>query len=127
MKQVSKCILIRGKRTLLTKRANTVKYNPNKWSCPGGHLEEGETYEEAAIRELKEETNLDFVPREMIFKKISEKKELRFFIGLFSGRVTLQEEELDGWAWFTYEEAKQLNMTKRYFELLEILKERKLI
>lgn len=28
------------------------------WECPGGHLEDGETYTEAARRELKEETGI---------------------------------------------------------------------
>ncbi len=30
-----------------------------KYSIPGGHLEMGETFEQGAIREIKEETNLD--------------------------------------------------------------------
>ncbi len=30
-----------------------------KWSIPGGGLEMGETFENTAIREIKEETNLD--------------------------------------------------------------------
>jgi len=33
--------------------------NPGKWTFPGGHVEQGETYEQAAIREAKEETDLD--------------------------------------------------------------------
>eukprot|EP00301_Raphidiophrys_heterophryoidea_P000073 c10040_g1_i1.p1 GENE.c10040_g1_i1~~c10040_g1_i1.p1 ORF type:complete len:231 (-),score=55.11 c10040_g1_i1:101-793(-) len=36
-------------------------YNPaeKKWGSPGGHVEKGETLEEGALRELKEETNID--------------------------------------------------------------------
>ena len=30
----------------------------NKWIPPGGGIEKGETYEEAAIREIKEESNM---------------------------------------------------------------------
>ncbi|MEM9516482.1 MAG: NUDIX hydrolase [Actinomycetota bacterium] len=32
------------------------------WSCPGGHVEPGETLEGAARRELHEETGLDLAP-----------------------------------------------------------------
>jgi ADP-ribose pyrophosphatase YjhB (NUDIX family) len=43
---------------LVLKRSDH-RSNPGYWNCVTGHVKENETAEEAAIRELKEETNLD--------------------------------------------------------------------
>ena len=49
-------VVLQGSRILLIKR----KYPPSAgwWSVPGGHVEEGETLEDAVLRELQEETGL---------------------------------------------------------------------
>ena len=43
---------------LILQRADN-RSNPGYWNCVTGHVKENETVEEAAIREAKEETNLD--------------------------------------------------------------------
>ncbi len=48
---------------LLGKRSNI---HAPYYSIPGGHLEIGETFEEAAIREVKEETDLDIIDPKVI-------------------------------------------------------------
>ena len=58
---VSTCIIIRKNNdtieVLLVKRAS--KPNKNKWCVPGGHIEDDEQPVEAAIREIKEETDIN--------------------------------------------------------------------
>ena len=44
---------------LLFRNKKKNDYNPDKWIGVGGHLEKGETIDQAAIREIKEETGLD--------------------------------------------------------------------
>ena len=56
-KPTATLICLKNDEILFVKRA----FNPGKgqWSLPGGFLELGETLEQGAIRELKEETNLN--------------------------------------------------------------------
>jgi ADP-ribose pyrophosphatase YjhB (NUDIX family) len=50
-------LLLRGRSIAIIKRKNP----PYGWALPGGFIDYGETAEHAAIRETKEETNLDIV------------------------------------------------------------------
>jgi len=56
---ISRACIVHDGKVLVVKRANNDKYNPGKFTLPGGKIELGETPEEACIREAKEETNLD--------------------------------------------------------------------
>ena len=44
---------------LLLKRAPTARLAPNQWGFPAGHREDGETPEQCAARELREEIGAD--------------------------------------------------------------------
>ena len=44
---------------LLTRRASSLRAHSGQWALPGGRLDEGESAEDAALRELREEVNLN--------------------------------------------------------------------
>ena len=85
------------------------------WGFPKGHAERGETPQAAALRELKEETNLDFVRwiQEDPFveqyqflaqgKKIS--KSVSYFAAEVSGETQLQPEEIQNGIWLPLPDA----------------------
>nr|XP_023882175.1 geranyl diphosphate phosphohydrolase-like isoform X1 [Quercus suber]XP_023882176.1 geranyl diphosphate phosphohydrolase-like isoform X2 [Quercus suber] len=59
--------LLRGKKVLLGRRRSSVGHST--FSLPGGHLEFGESFEECASRELKEETGLEIKQMELLTVK----------------------------------------------------------
>ncbi|MFA9558875.1 NUDIX domain-containing protein [Evansella sp. AB-rgal1] len=58
---VAVIILNKENHVLLQKRSDV-----GLWGIPSGHIEIGETVSEAAIREIKEETNLDISIKKLI-------------------------------------------------------------
>ena len=55
-------ILIWNDKVLIGKRKLTNQHQPGKWEFPGGKMEEGETIDEAIIREFKEELDIEVYP-----------------------------------------------------------------
>lgn len=89
-----------------------IKNVKGHWDLPKGHVEGEETEEETAIRELKEETNIDveiisedklqieYSPEEGVWKKV-----IYFAAREIGGEIRPQEEEVEKVGWFSAEEA----------------------
>lgn len=84
------------------------------WGFPKGHVEDGETEIETAIREIKEETNLDveinekFRYIEHYSPKEDVEKDVVFFVAKkIGGEIVAQEEEVQNIVWVSYAEAME--------------------
>ncbi len=91
-----------------------LKHNRGHWSFPKGHVENEETEEQTALREIKEETNLDVII-DTNFRKTSTyspkenvMKDVIFFVAKLkenNEEEKAQESEIETLGWFSYEEA----------------------
>ncbi|HJX08464.1 MAG TPA: NUDIX hydrolase [Actinomycetota bacterium] len=82
-------------------------YGKRRWGLPGGRHEPGESTEETAIREAKEETNLDVELGELIgeYHMVSAVGEDLLDVSVFAativgGELRPQDGEIDDIGWF---------------------------
>lgn len=101
------CIVMNEKNEILL-----VHHNQGHWGLPKGHMEEGETEVETAIREVKEETNIDvevnekFRYTQIYSPKENVMKEVVFFLAKnVSDNGAPQLEEVNEVRWFNFNEA----------------------
>lgn len=80
------------------------------WNFPAGKVDEGETIEQAAVRECKEECGLDVSLKKNVFvlhEAATEPVKHAFSTKIIGGELKKEEGLLDI-GWFTLEEIKQL-------------------
>jgi mutator protein MutT len=94
---VSVVLINKRNEVLLLKRSLKSKSNPGLWGLPGGHIKNGETPQEALIREVVEETSV--IMKDFDFAIHDYEKNTHYFISdKFSGNVVLNYEHTD-YAW----------------------------
>ena len=101
------CIVINDKNEVLL-----IHHNAGHWDFPKGHVEVGETEVQTAIREVKEETNIDvevneeyrytteYSPKEDVMKEV-----VYFLAKNISDNKEAQLEEVSEVKWIKIEEA----------------------
>ena len=101
------CIVMNDKNEILL-----ILHNAGHWDFPKGHVEEGETEIQTAIREVKEETNIDvevneqyrystkYSPREDVVKEV-----IYFLAKNISEERKAQLEEVSEVKWFSIGDA----------------------
>ena len=83
-------IILQHQKILLLQRSNYTSNYAGFWGCPGGRAEQNETAEENAIREVKEECNLDFTPKKIIKTGIWQERKYYRFLGDWSEKIKIQ-------------------------------------
>ena len=126
MKFAAAGIIIENKKILLVKRAPQRAFS-GYWGFVGGHQEGTETAVENVVREVKEETNLDFRPTTIFRQGQYDDLYYHLFLGEHCGKIIPQQEEVAEWKWFTYEEANQLDLIYDSKDILHNLRQEGLL
>ncbi len=89
----------KNKEFLIQKRSWKKRVNSGKWDITGGAVKAGETSEEAAIRETKEEVGIDIPPEDLRF--VGRHVSIKHIVDIYSAEVdftinqcVLQKEEV---------------------------------
>lgn len=102
-------------RILLQQRAATMDLNPGTWDLSvAGHVDEGQTYQTAVVRELEEELGLQDVDLEDLginfYSYINDGRKMNNFLNLFrvvvpaDTKFAPEEHEVSATRWFTRED-----------------------
>ncbi len=94
-------------KILILKRSTDSKTNPGKWEFPGGKVDQGESFDQALIREVYEETHLKISLEHVIGVSEQNLHLIRAVHIIMSGKIiegnlTLSREH-EGYAWVFFE------------------------
>jgi 8-oxo-dGTP diphosphatase len=117
MKGSAVAILDDDSNMLLLLRSAKSRWMPKKWGLPGGKVETGEEPVEAAIRETKEEANLN-VQNLTYLKDLSDKSVDLFYTTDYDGDVQIDFEH-DDYEWVSRADVEQYDTTARIVEIFD--------
>lgn len=126
----AKVLLYRGRDVLLQRRTLDAPGGPGMWTMFGGEIEDGESPEEAAVREMREELGIELRQEDLeVIGRFGGGQDNRIgTVHFFATPLTVELSELRlgegaGFSLYRVEELDQLNMAPharmaayRYFE-----------
>ncbi len=102
-------------KILIIKRSTDSKTNPGKWELPGGKVDQGESFDQALLREVYEETNLKISLDHVVGASEQNLHVIRAVHIIMSGKIMDGEltisGEHEGYAWVFFEDLIDYELT----------------
>jgi 8-oxo-dGTP pyrophosphatase MutT (NUDIX family) len=112
-KRVAKVFCMRGNSILLL-----LSKHLNKWHLPGGHIQQGETFEDGLCREVKEETGCTL----RYFHRVRmTSSSVALYVGRLNSGVIKLSEEHSNYMWVPLKQALSLPVCKFTFRDIRYL------
>ena len=115
------CLIEDGDKILLQ---NRVKKDWQGYTLPGGHVEPGESFVDAVIREMKEETGLTVIEPRLVGVKQFPIEDGRYIVLLFKAArwsgdlISSEEGQME---WVRYCDLKNIKTVDDFHELLKVI------
>ena len=114
-------------RCLLLKRSLTSKGNPGKWEFPGGKIDPGESFDEALLREVVEETGLTISIQGVAGTAESEVPAAKVVYLILEGRVESGQlclsDEHDDCVWVGLQELPSMDLAAQFLPFAQAYSE----
>ena len=115
------CLIQDGNRVLLQ---NRVKNDWKGYTLPGGHVEAGESFVDAVVREMKEETGLSIKNPRIVGIKHFPMGNGRYIVLLFKATefegtvVSSEEGEME---WISLDDLSAINVVEDFHALMKVM------
>ena len=115
------CLIQDGNRDLLQ---NRVKNDWKGYTLPGGHVEAGESFVDAVVREMKEETVLSIKNPRIVGIKHFPMENGRYIVLLFKATeyegtvVSSEEGEME---WISLDDLSAINVVEDFHDLMKVM------
>ena len=122
---ISDVVIIEDNKVLLVQEKKQMAYA--LWNFPGGKLDPGETAEQAAYREIREELNVDLINPKLVktypVQNLGVNLDLNTFTGSIKGNIKIKDDELLAYGWFSLESVEEMKDKLRGPIILDQIRE----